>query len=298
MSKLPQIVLTSCLIYSSLLTASPPAPSQPLTAIDIAGLFAQGSIDANEILRQSINSHLRIEPEYLGIAFYNTETQERVDPEVLRELTGHMNQDGITQLIDTAMRTSNRTLPFNQEQLLQLLNAAFIASMVKPEPISIEFYDTRVGPTGQGGGVSGRTPTETTPFIEQVKPTQTAKPAETFDPYSAHQRFELLQRVLPKTEQALLEMLKELEINAKPRPGLIVLPVIVAAPDLSSLEVAYQAERMVFITAFQLDEVEVIREQVDQPTDELYRKIVVSYFSGNAEEIMQLEQDLQGVFYR
>lgn len=297
MGKLPQILLSSCLVYSSLLTASQPDPQRPLTALDMAGLFAQGGIDANEILRQSIYSHMRIEPEYLGVAFYNTETQELVDPEIFRELTGHMNQDGIIQLIDLAVGASNEKQPFNQTQLLQLLNAAFIASMVKPEPISIEFYDTRIGPTGRGGGVSGRTPTDIAQVTEAIKQAQTDKPAQTFNPYSAHQRFELLGKVLPKTEQGLLEMLKALEINAQPRPGLIVLPIIVAAPDLSLLETAYHAEREDFIKSLQLDEVEVIREQVDQPTDKLYRKIVVSYFRGDAEEAQQFEQYLQGVFY-
>lgn len=128
------------------------------TAFELVGMLNSGG-NYTDILERSLTANTRVEPEYLGVAFYNTKTGNQLDRNEIRELMGPVRQDGAYQLMVWAVELSGHRLPYDSDQLELLLDAAFMASMRRPpEHISIEYYDVREGPSGVGGGVSGRVP--------------------------------------------------------------------------------------------------------------------------------------------
>lgn len=160
MMRMPSLVIAFLvgLAAGSPAFATSPQGVSPATALDLVGVLTSGG-DYREILERSLTANTRVEPEHLGVAFYNTETGGRLDRNEIRELMGPVRQDGAYQLMALAVQFSGNSLPYNAEQLELLLDAAFMASMRRPpQHISIEYYDVREGPTGIGGGVSGRVP--------------------------------------------------------------------------------------------------------------------------------------------
>lgn len=160
MMKRPSLVmaLVAGLAVGSPVLAASGQGTSPTTALDLVGVLSSGG-DYRDILERSLTANTRVEPEHLGVAFYNTETGGRLDRNEIRELMGPVRQDGAYQLMALAVQFSGDSLPYNAEQLELLLDAAFMASMRRPpQHISIEYYDVREGPTGIGGGVSGRVP--------------------------------------------------------------------------------------------------------------------------------------------
>lgn len=133
------------------------------TVFDAAKILIESGPEAGEnagaIFNAAATAHMRIPPEHLAVVFYDTRTGRELDSEEIRELAGAVRQDSATVLFEMAAALGGERMPMGQEQLRRLLDAAFIASLRHPpEHISIEFYDKRVGPAGEGGGVSGRIP--------------------------------------------------------------------------------------------------------------------------------------------
>lgn len=221
------------LFFIAVLFLSLPAQAseRPLTALDIAELLIQnqGQLDDSTvmaILSQGIESNMRVEPEHLGVAFWDSRTGSRVDRQEIRELIGPVRQDGAWQVLDMALSLSGDRLLLDAEQLQLLMDAAFIASMRRPpQHISIEYYDRRQGPTGQGGGVSGRVP-ETT-YSAPSEPAHTPEPTGRPDS-------------LPASEDELLIIFADLGFTAEDLPNLYLFPMITWAPNAEQLEAEFE----------------------------------------------------------
>lgn len=205
------------------------ASTQPATALDLAALFMQnqGQIDSDsitELLTGGITSNLRVPPEHLGVAFWNQQTGARLDRQEIRELMGPVRQEGAFQLLEMAISLGGDRLPFDQEQLELLMEASFLASMRRPpQHIDIEYYDRRQGPEGQGGGVSGRVPEQTTGSRPQPKEAQ--PPASSREPKN-----------LPDSEETLVKQLAALGFRLEPKDDLTLFPLLVWAQDANELE--------------------------------------------------------------
>ena len=133
----------------------------PRHALDIIQMFLQNPDDANALFEGAFTSNMGVPPKYLGVKFYDLRTGREMDRQEIREELGAVRQDGAYELIRIAMQLIPASYDLTEDTLQDLMDAAFLASMRRPPKyISIEYYDTRVGATGQGGGVSGRTPAE------------------------------------------------------------------------------------------------------------------------------------------
>lgn len=284
------LFITVFILLSSLqiVAARPPSP------IDIAQLLLEGA-SPEAILQASIEAHTRVEPAYLGIAMHDTRTNRPLNPAEIRELMGPVVQDGAYQLLAMAIElthTANSSVGLSREQLQNMLDAAFIATLMRPpEHISIEFYDTRIGPSGIGGGPSGRVP--------EKRYTESKQTDET--PESSHDTRktgdDLILSVLPATERELLVLLSELNIAAPRREGLVALPIITATYDINDIETALIEEQGMFERVFNVQLESVIDTHVTEERPGVYRVIRVGYFSGDSEVIDALEQHTEGVFY-
>jgi hypothetical protein len=204
-------------LASPSLWASNPSP----TAIDLARILVEqgGSLDndaINQIFATGVEANMRIPTEHLAVAFYDRRSGRMLDEREVRELMGVVRQDGAHELLEMA---SGLGLPMENNQLRQLLDAAFIASMRRPpEHIDIEFYDRRSGPSGRGGGVSGRTP-------ERPEPSLTTREGE------IEQELEAAPSTIPpslqKTPQAWQDKFRELAFDYLPRKDALIVPLIV-----------------------------------------------------------------------
>lgn len=206
------------------------ADTRALTAIDMAEILmqSQGTLDQDtivELLTGGITANMRVPPEHLGVAFWNSDTGDRLDRQEIRELVGPVRQDGVLQLLDMAMSMSGGRLVLDTEQLEPLLDAAFMASMRRPpEHISIEYYDRRQGPTGQGGGVSGRVPDGP---VADVEPEPVPVPqSPTLDEPAS----------LPDSEAEFLERLNSFGFVLEERPGRYVHPIIFWTREADEME--------------------------------------------------------------
>ncbi len=136
------------------------------TALDIMEMFTihQGGVDRDFIDRlfgASVMSNMNIPAEHLRVAFYDADTGRRMNRREIRELVGDTPHDGTVELLFMAEGLAPGGLPMEVSQLVALMDASYIASMRRPPPIDVEFYDVRCGPKGRlGGGVSGYTPRE------------------------------------------------------------------------------------------------------------------------------------------
>ncbi|MBB5022354.1 hypothetical protein [Desulfurispira natronophila] len=195
------------------------APGSQPTALDVMEMFManQGQLDSADIdalLGTAISSNMRIPAEHIGVAFYDTRTNEPLDPAKVREEMGPVRQDGAYQLLQMALQLGGGRLPLNEAQLEALMDAAFISSMRNPpEYISIEFYDRRTGPSGQGGGVSGRVPDSI-----QTEPEVGPEPSRAGDvdvpPQAFYDAGEIMDKAL------------ELGLDTTARKGSVLVPVL------------------------------------------------------------------------
>lgn len=148
----------SVLILPTTLSASAPSVFDPARLLmQGQGSLSQGDIE--EILGSAIAANIRVPAEHLGVAFYDTRSGRAFDRAEIRALMGAVRQDGAYELLAMVEQLTGGRLPLGLEQMQDLMDAAYLASMRNPpDYIDIEFYDRRTGPTGTGGGVSGSTP--------------------------------------------------------------------------------------------------------------------------------------------
>ncbi len=191
--------LRGCLCAAALVVTPMAPANQGPTALDLVEILAghSGPMDPETLdmlFSTAFTANMRVPPEHLGVAFHDKRTGEALDRNEIRELMGPVRQDGAYQLFRHAAPLLQGRLPVELEQLELLMDAAFIASMRQsPEHIDIEYYDRRTGPTGSGGGVSGRVPDQPTEAPE----VQTTEPPDS----------------LPADRDEMLELLKTIDFG-------------------------------------------------------------------------------------
>lgn len=279
-----------CASLSAFLITTPAiasGSSQAATALDGAALLAAGA-DHQEILERLLFANTRVEPEYLGVAFHNSDTGARLDRQEIRELMGPVRQDGSYQLLAMAVEFSGHQLPYTREQLELLLDAAFMASMRRPPShISIEYYDTRTGPTGVGGGVSGRVPESSPAASSQTEPEQAPQPSAEVATAD----------YMPNTEEGIKALFERLNISATKRQGQVVMPLIVGASSPSGLDQALAREIASYENQFGVRFVESVAELREKAPSGVARLVMAAYFSGSEAQVQALESDIDGFFY-
>ncbi|MBE0481876.1 MAG: hypothetical protein IBX52_00105 [Bacterioplanes sp.] len=273
---------------------------QTKTALDVMSLFVQGA-SSDEVFNAAVSAQMRVEPKYLAIAYYNARTGEVIEQDAIRDMLGAFAYDGARQLLQIAFSLNPNFSDLSQQQVEQILDAAALASMHQlPVDIDIEFYDIRTGPTGRGGGgISGQVPTQAATSTNQAA-TQRSNQADenAFDPQDPHQREALISQVLPDSEEAMLDLMRNLGVRATPKEGLVAFFIIVAAPSLSQLEAAYEAEKMTHKQAFSLQHTETIDRFIERHDSGLYRLIEVAFFAGSDNDILEaVRTAVDGAFY-
>ncbi len=199
--------------------ASNPAP----TALDMARILMEqgGAIDQatiDQLFSTGVEGNMRIPPEHLGVAFYDKRSGEPLDRNEIRELMGAGPQDGAHQLLEMASDLGGG-LPMENAQLRALLDAAFVASLRRPEDhFDVEFYDRRVGPTGRGGGVSGSTPNR----VHAPAPAESVASERAETTHSSR-----YPPSLPDSLEALGVKLRSLGFEPQQRQGQMQIPVVV-----------------------------------------------------------------------
>lgn len=119
-----------------------------------------------------------------------------------------------------------------------------------------------------------------------------------FDPQDPHQREALISQVLPDSEEAMLDLMRNLGVRVTPKEGLVAFFIIVAAPSLSQLEAAYEAEKMTHKQAFSLQHTETIDRFIERHDSGLYRLIEVAFFAGSDNDILEaVRTAVDGAFY-
>lgn len=148
--------------------------AQPVAnPLGVLALFSQTSALApglvNQILGAGFEAQMQIPPEHLGVKFWDLRTGQEMDRQEIRDLVGVGNHAAMVQLWQMAEQLSPGQLPLTVAQLMDITDAAYIGSLIRPPAhIDIEYYDTRHGPTGKGGGASGSTPAA--PLPAEPKP--------------------------------------------------------------------------------------------------------------------------------
>lgn len=251
-------VICSLFLATSLFANAPlQASDQPLTALDMAQILMQnqGRLDDSTVmalLSQGIESNIRVEPEHLGVAFWNSDTGNRLNPQEIRELIGPVRQDGAWQVLDMALSLGGDRLLLDQEQLRLLMDAAFMASMRQPpQHISIEYYDRREGPTGEGGGVSGSVPPPS------------GRPES-----------------LPSSEAELFAVFSELGFNVEDLSDLYLFPIVTWAQGAEALEARFE-EDLVELYSLGLNLYELTDEPVIKQDDDWLVLYALGYFQTN-----------------
>ncbi|MFV8834930.1 hypothetical protein ACNSTU_08175 [Aquisalimonas sp. APHAB1-3] len=255
------------------------AEDRPLTALGGVELLMSGA-DYEVILDHLLTANIGVEPEHLGIAFHNAETGERLDRQEVRELMGPVRQDGAYELLGLATEFTGGALPYTQAQLELLMDAAFVASMRQPpDHISVEYYDTRTGPTGVGGGVSGRVP-------ERAESTPPEEPAR-LSPESYR----------PATEAEVIAHFERLNVRVPQRPGYVVLPLMAGAADEDALDAALEREIARAEAAFDVRFEERIAKLIDVSPDGVQRVSMIGYYTAEEDVLRALEEEMDGMFY-
>lgn len=278
----------------AMLSSASIAQARQLTPFDVAELLVQGA-SADEIFQLAVGSTIRVEPEYLEVRFYNTDTNTELANDEIRALMGPLRQDGAYQVIEIALALSSNRLGLNQSQLEQLVDAAFIATMRRPpEHISIEFYDTRVGPSGAGGGPSGRVPNA---LYSEAEMKAADSQSESFN-QAIQESHELVASLLPATEDELRNLLRVLDIKTERRDGYIALPAMAAARSKDRLEHILNAKRTELEVQFGVYHIEHIDWHMSEPSPGVFFMIEVGYYAGPAATLRELEREMDAVFYR
>ncbi|WP_114417996.1 hypothetical protein [Marinospirillum perlucidum] len=220
--------LAICLFLGLLtLEAKAEAPSLPPLLLDNLQHFL-GNPEASEVFTRQFTSYIGVAPEHLGVAFWDSRTGEPLDAREIRELMAPFRQDSAYQLLLAAQHLSAQQLPLQTGQLQRLVDAAFLASMRQPpEHISVEFYDRRQGPSGRGGGVSGRVPDkrrQTNAALSQPSSNPERPPG------------------FPISEETLIQNFSDRGFTAEPREGLLLFPLVVWGRTPAQLEAHYRSQ--------------------------------------------------------
>lgn len=216
-----------------------------ITALDILQMFAghEGGANADfvdQLFGAGVMSNMNIPAEHLRVAFYDADSGRRMSRHEIRELVGDAPHDGMVELIFIAEDIAPGGLPMEVGQLVALMDASYVASMRRPPPIDVEFYDVRCGPQARlGGGVSGHTPREPCtpgqaegPAEQQARtPDPAAAPPEAAAQDSPWQEIEIAHATrypmsrLPRSEAAFQQRLQAHEFPPPAEAGLKALPV-------------------------------------------------------------------------
>lgn len=157
-------VLTLGIMVTASTIAADDEGSIPPTAMDMVEKLKNYHKDPTgtsaSIFDTGVLVNMRVPIEHLRVSFIDLRTEEKVSRNELRHILGQSRQDGMHELIREAFAAFPVPGSTNQEAMIDVFNAAAIASMrIPPSHISIEFYDARKGPAGDlQGGVSGRVP--------------------------------------------------------------------------------------------------------------------------------------------
>ncbi|WP_139209270.1 hypothetical protein [Aquisalimonas asiatica] len=252
---------------------------RPLTALGGVELLISGA-DYATILDHLLTANTGVEPEHLGIAFHNAATGERLDRQEVRELMGPVRQDGAYEFLSLATEFTGGALPYTQAQLELLMDAAFVASMRQPpDHISVEYYDTRTGPVGVGGGVSGRVP-------ERSEGTRSNESARV-SPESYR----------PATEAEVIAHFERLNVRVPQRPGYVVLPLMAGAADDDALDAALARQIARAEAAFDVRFEERIAKLIDVSPEGVPRVSMVGYYTAEEDVLRALEEEIDGMFY-
>lgn len=136
----------------------------PPTAMDMVEKLKNYHKDpmgtASSIFDTGMLANMRVPIEHLRVSFIDLRTGEEIRRDDRRHILGQSRQDGMHEMIREAFATFSLPGSFNQDAMIDVFDAAAIASMrVPPTHVSVEFYDTRKGPTDDlRGGISGRVP--------------------------------------------------------------------------------------------------------------------------------------------
>ena len=230
------MILRRLALFSLLITLNSYADGEQSSApgpLDAAGILLEsgGSLNSEligELFGTAFAANMQVEPEHLGIAFYDKRNGKPLDRREIRELMGAIRQDGAYEILELVAPLL-APLGVDTQQLQSLLDAAFIASMRRPPGhIDIEFYDRRHGPSGRGGGISGSTPDPSRPRTRTEPEALPGRPAH-----------------LPADEQALVAKLNSLGLQAPAREGKLIFPLMVwghKEDDFQALTEAYLEE--------------------------------------------------------
>lgn len=162
------------------------------TLLDPLQLLMQGS-NSHDVFSAAIEAQIGMSPDYADVVFWHSETGEVIPYSDIRNLIGPSRQDGVLELLILAeAMTGAQGLPVESGRLARLIDAAYLASMRRPpEHVAVEFFDTRVGPTGDlTGGISGhsplnqRPPESTEERLAQLRERQQGRTAVEKDPQS------------------------------------------------------------------------------------------------------------------
>src|SRR5690554_109134 len=128
-----------------------PAPS-PMELIKVISHYFNGDIASQQLFDQSAAAHMRIAMEHLEVRFSDRRTNTEISREAIEKILGQSRQDNAHDFIRQTL--TRFSLPYlNAEQIIDLFNAAALASMPSPpEYIAIEFYDARYGPSNKKYG--------------------------------------------------------------------------------------------------------------------------------------------------
>lgn len=249
-----------CLLLPGLVIAETTPNESPRHAFDVMQIFMQNPQDAQAVFDGAFTSNMRVPPEHLGVKFYDTRTGKELDRQLIRDQMGPVRQDGAYEVIKMAMRLIPTSYNLTEERLQDLTDAAFIASMRNPpKHISIEFYDLRTGPTGQGGGISGRVPDNA------------------YQPDSPP---------IDESFEAILAKFQTLGLDFEHRPGGVAMPIFAYGKTEKAVEQMQQDMIDEANKMLQLKLVELEPAVVEKQNDYIiwYR---VGHFSGEDQELIE-----------
>lgn len=142
-------------------SAAASIPTTPLDMMQEMSTYFSGELSAQALFDMGVEANMRIPMEHLNVRFVDLRTNKEMSRDAIDEILGRARQGGSYDLIQKTF--SRFAVPkVSPERAIDLFNAAALASMrVPPKHVDIEYYDDRVGYTGEaGGGVSGRVPKE------------------------------------------------------------------------------------------------------------------------------------------
>lgn len=250
------------------------AEQPPRHALDVMQIFLQDPSDANAVFDGAFTSNMRVPPEHLRVKFYDTRTGGELSRQEVREEMGAVRQDGAYEVIRMAMSLMPATQKLSEAVLQDLIDAAFIASMRNPpKHFSIEFYDQRTGPSGIGGGVSGRTPTEIYQAPDQAE-TSVAQAGPEVDSY-----------------EWIKTRYQQLEMPLNHQPGLVALPVYGYGITKSVSEQMRQEQITELSEMLGLEFVKIEDEQTVIEDGRVFSFSVI-HFKGDADTIEKIKAEL------